>query len=207
MQNKILSRKKREQLRRRREILDAARDLFCARGYAEVSVRDIAERAECAVGTLYKFFEGKEALYAALVEDFFAGAADDMKAVLAARSDEAERLRAWIATKQRIFRENAPLLRLIFGETGLGGADGGAGLLPRIRARKRALVDDLAGVFAAGIDRGRFAPIAPPRLLALALDSLTTALLIDGLETAEPAPAPPDPDAILRILFANLMVS
>ncbi len=210
MPDKVLSRKKREQLRRRREILDAARDLFCARGFADVSIRDIAERAECAIGTLYKFFGGKEALYAALVEEFFAGAAEDLTAALAAEPEPVARLRGWIRAKDRIFRGNGPLIRLIAGETGVGGANAGAGLGQRLRARKRALVDGLAAVFAAGIDAGRFAPIAPSRLLAVALDSLTTALLVERLETeatdGRPT-APLDPETILPVFFAKLLVS
>jgi len=209
MPHKILPRKTRERHRRRREILDAARDLFCARGYADVSIREIAAEAECAIGTLYKFFGGKEALYAALVEEFFAGAAEDLAAALAAEAEPVARLRGWIRAKDRIFRENDPLLRLVAGETGVGGANAGADLGPRIRERKRALVDELAGVFAAGIVQGRFAPVAAPRLLAVALDSLTTALLVERLETgAAGEPAPPlDPDAILQVLFAGLLVA
>jgi len=57
------SRKEREQLQRRTEILQAALELFLQKGYHNVSMHEIAVRAEFAVGTLYKFFKNKDELY------------------------------------------------------------------------------------------------------------------------------------------------
>ena len=44
-----------------------ALDLFSQKGYHNVSMQEIAEKAEFAIGTLYKFFQNKEDLYKALV--------------------------------------------------------------------------------------------------------------------------------------------
>lgn len=57
MKKDKLSRKEREQLQRRAEILQAALELFSQKGYHNVSMHEIAARAEFAVGTLYKFFK------------------------------------------------------------------------------------------------------------------------------------------------------
>jgi AcrR family transcriptional regulator len=63
MKKDKLSRKEREQLQRRTEILQAALELFSQKGYHNVSMQEIAARAEFAVGTIYKFFKNKEELY------------------------------------------------------------------------------------------------------------------------------------------------
>ena len=55
-----LSRKERERLIRRQEILDAGLALFSEKGFHNVSMNEIAQKAEFAIGTLYKFFENKE---------------------------------------------------------------------------------------------------------------------------------------------------
>ncbi len=55
-------------LRRRDRILDAALDVFAARGYHEASVEEIAARAETSKGGLYFHFPGKQALFLALLE-------------------------------------------------------------------------------------------------------------------------------------------
>jgi len=48
------------QLRRRRRIVDAAVELAAQGGFDAVRLRDVAERSSVALGTLYKYFRGKE---------------------------------------------------------------------------------------------------------------------------------------------------
>ena len=57
-----------EQMRERRgRILEAARELLAERGYAAVTVRELAERCGVSVPTLYNRFESKDALIAEAV--------------------------------------------------------------------------------------------------------------------------------------------
>ena len=52
-----------------RKILDAAIAEFGERGFSESSIVSITSRAKVALGTFYTYFDSKEALFAALVED------------------------------------------------------------------------------------------------------------------------------------------
>ena len=52
----------------RERILEVAEALFAARGFAGTSMRDIAGAADLTAASLYNHFEGKEALYAAVLE-------------------------------------------------------------------------------------------------------------------------------------------
>jgi len=52
-----------------RKILDAARDEFGERGFSESSIVGITQRAGVALGTFYTYFDSKEAVFHALVED------------------------------------------------------------------------------------------------------------------------------------------
>ncbi|HET9982753.1 MAG TPA: TetR/AcrR family transcriptional regulator [Longimicrobiales bacterium] len=52
-------------------ILEAARDLFAQEGYERVSMRRLAQRVECAPGTLYLYFRDKDELLRAVVEESF----------------------------------------------------------------------------------------------------------------------------------------
>lgn len=54
----------------RRVLLDAAREVFAERGFAESSVADVVERAGSSVGSLYHHFGGKGELFLALWEDW-----------------------------------------------------------------------------------------------------------------------------------------
>lgn len=50
------------------EVLDAALDLFIARGFAATRVEDIAKRAGVSKGTVYLYFPSKEAIIEGLVQ-------------------------------------------------------------------------------------------------------------------------------------------
>ena len=52
-----------------RALLDAARAVFTARGFAEASIADIVERAGSSVGSLYHHFGGKSELFLALFQE------------------------------------------------------------------------------------------------------------------------------------------
>jgi AcrR family transcriptional regulator len=54
-----------------RAILDAARDLFVAEGYQNVSMRKIAERIEYSPAAIYGYFPSKDDIFFALAEEGF----------------------------------------------------------------------------------------------------------------------------------------
>ena len=53
---------------RRTEILDAAERLLVTRGYEQMAIRDLMDELQIAKGTVYHYFESKQALLEALVE-------------------------------------------------------------------------------------------------------------------------------------------
>lgn len=61
---------------RRDEILQAARAAFAERGYRETTLDDIAARAQVAKGTLYLYFDSKEAIFWQLLEAHIRGIYD-----------------------------------------------------------------------------------------------------------------------------------
>ena len=60
-------RRAREKRRRRREIMDAARQEFFERGFHRPTVDDVAARAQVSKGTIYLYFESKEEILAHLL--------------------------------------------------------------------------------------------------------------------------------------------
>ncbi|HEX9407911.1 MAG TPA: TetR/AcrR family transcriptional regulator [Thermoanaerobaculia bacterium] len=54
----------------RRQVLDAALDLFSHQGYRATTVRDIAEKAGVSTGNVYHHFEDKEAIFRTLLSEF-----------------------------------------------------------------------------------------------------------------------------------------
>ena len=65
----IRERQSRERDTVRRKILNAARTLFLNEGYANVSMRKIAEQIEYSPGAIYSYFTSKEDIFFALAEE------------------------------------------------------------------------------------------------------------------------------------------
>lgn len=58
----------------RAKLLDAARAVFAQRGLGAATVRDIVRETDLATGTFYNYFDDKEEIFGALLEDFSAKA-------------------------------------------------------------------------------------------------------------------------------------
>ncbi len=205
MENDKLPRREREKLRQRQEMLAAALDLFSEKGYHSVSMHEIAGKSEFAIGTLYKFFKNKEDLYKALVLEKSDKFHDAIMKAIEEPGDEIEKLRNYVRAKGQIFRDNVSMVRLYFAETRGASFNIMAGLDRQIREQYGQFLEALGSVFKSGIKRKRFAKIADPYHLAVALESLTNAFLFLWLEAPERHPYPENPDAILNILFKGLI--
>lgn len=189
MKKEKLTRREREKLRQRQEMLAAALELFSEKGYHNVSMHEIAEKSEFAIGTqCHKF------------HDAFVRAMEQSK-------DEVEQLRNYVRVKGEMFRNNLPFIRLYLAESRGVSYTVTPGLYAELRDKYHGILERLAAIFESGIRRGRFRAIADPYYLAVALDSAVNALHLLWLESPESYPYPEDPDAVLNIFFKELMES
>jgi TetR/AcrR family transcriptional regulator len=205
MKSEKIPRREREKLRQRQEMLTAALDLFSQKGYHSVSMHEIAEKAEFAIGTLYKFFQNKEDLYKALVLEHCNRFEDAITRAIEETDDEVEKLRSYIRVRLERFRANLPFVRLFLAERRGATFNVKAGLDEQMRKRYYAFLEKLASIFERGIGSKRFKNIAQPFQLAAALDSVIDALLLLWLDAPEHHPYPEDPDEILDIFFKGLV--
>ncbi len=75
----VAGRRALERARRKEEILLAARAVFAAQGLHRATVDAVAERAEVSKGTIYLYFESKEAILAELVLQALADLTDRLR--------------------------------------------------------------------------------------------------------------------------------
>jgi len=205
MENGTLPRREREKLRQRHDMLAAALDLFSQKGYHNVSMHEIAEKAEFAIGTLYKFFQNKEELYKALVLEQCDTFEDAVLRSMAGPEDEIEQLRNYIRTKGERFRDDLKFVRLFLAERRGASFNIKAGLDDEMRKRHYALQERLAAIFESGMENKRFRKIAAPFHLAVALDSTLDAFLLLWLDEPDRHPYPEDPDVILDVFLRGLI--
>lgn len=64
---KRLTRRERDEQRKRKEILAAALEIFAARGFHSTTMAQISKQSQYPLGTIYKYFPGKKEMYHDLV--------------------------------------------------------------------------------------------------------------------------------------------
>jgi len=122
MDKKELTRKERERLRHKKEILDKALRLFSEKGFHNVAMQEIAQISEFSVGTLYNLFESKEALFSELMNDCGENITTTLAAILDAPGTEAERLTNFILHAPTLLEKHAEFIKLYVSELGMHGA-------------------------------------------------------------------------------------
>lgn len=140
------------------EILAAALELFIERGYANTRAEDVAERAGISKGTLYLYFEHKEALFRAVVRENIVPLIASSRASLElSAAPSAELLRGFFDDwwKQFGMTPLAGILKLVIAET--------ASFPEVTRFFHDEVIEPSNQVFASilrrGIERGEFRPI------------------------------------------------
>ncbi len=95
---------------RRRELLDAARELFAAKGFEKTNVSDIAARAGVSQGTIYWYFKSKDELLMAVFEDWLAGLAQDYATIVSAPGTAQDHLARYAQAAARRMKEAEHLI-------------------------------------------------------------------------------------------------
>lgn len=145
---------------RPQEILEAALDCFSAKGFAATRMDDIAERAGVTKGTIYLYFQNKEAVFKALVrESIGTQIGQVLEQTRAFQGPAADLLRMVISTVGQILSstDRVVLPKIIVAE---------AGNFPELaRFYREEIIDKGLGVMSAviarGIERGEFRKVDP----------------------------------------------
>jgi AcrR family transcriptional regulator len=98
---------------RREEILRAALAVFARKGLAAAKISDVAQAAELSHGLVYHYFESKEAIYAALVEELFARVSADLDAIAARDGSPLARIRAFVEHRLARLAAEPEMFRLV----------------------------------------------------------------------------------------------
>lgn len=99
---------------KRARILEAAADLFLERGFAAVSMRDIAQAADVPQSLIHHYFGAKEALWQAVKDHFYAGYLAAQQALLDdADADFATFVDQSLRRRFRFFQDNPQVVKLL----------------------------------------------------------------------------------------------
>ena len=205
MYYKKLPRRERERLRRRNEMLAAALKLFSEKGYYNVSMHEIAQKAEFAIGTLYKFFRNKEDLYKTLIRSTAEEYHRILKDVLDQETDVLSSVKNYIAAKAEFFSDNFVTLRLYFAETQGASFNIKAGLDQDVRKLYNEIIEQLFSIFGKGIRDQVFCK-TDPHYMAVALDGIINSFLLSWMEDPKRHPYKKDVSIITDIFLSGVLI-
>jgi AcrR family transcriptional regulator len=202
MEAEGLTRKEREKMSHRSQILADALELFKEKGYHNVSMHEIAAKAEFSIGTLYKYFRSKEDLYSALIIEKAEAVSRVIDEVLSGKDDVENVVREYVNVKTRVFKENLVLVQLFFAEMQGGISFGNKADFVRVlRELHRREVKKVASLLEKGIRLKKFKKFDPYRL-SVALGGLIDGFMHNWLENPDGHPYELNASFIME-LFLN----
>lgn len=176
MPKKQTSRKERERLQRRSEIIGIALKLFSEHGFHNVSMQQIAESSEFAVGTLYNFFENKEALFEELVNNTGQQVLKEFLEILNGPGNEKELLSNFINHQPEFLEKHYCVLKLYFSEIGAKSLK--YSKIHDVHDIHTTIDSKLTEIIKKGIKKGFFRKV-DPEIAAKSLGALIETLTVD----------------------------
>jgi AcrR family transcriptional regulator len=99
---------------RRKQLLEAAQEVFVAQGYHAAAMDDIAERAGVSKPVLYQHFPGKLELYLALLDTHCDAILDRMRAAMSSSTDNKVRVAAATRAYFEFIDHESEAFRLVY---------------------------------------------------------------------------------------------
>lgn len=155
------SRRERRKAQTRRQLLDASRALFVARGYDATRPQDIARAADVAAGTFYLHFEDKRAAFLAFTDEATAELMEGVRARAAGARDFEQGLLRSLEAIVDYSAAHPGVLAAAFADAGVLAAGAAAGVPLRER-----LAQTLAQALREGMQRGELRDDYDPGVIA-----------------------------------------
>jgi AcrR family transcriptional regulator len=117
------SRLSRSQAERRHRVLTAAMELADEGGYEAVQMRDVAARADVALGTIYRYFPSKDILLAGVLVEWIAGLEQRTRDATPPGATTSERMIAMLGEGFDVIAEYPLLARAVLQAMVAGGSE------------------------------------------------------------------------------------
>jgi AcrR family transcriptional regulator len=171
-----VERRAREQEARRELILRAAKATFAEKGLAATTIEDIAQRAEIAKGTIYRYFKSKEDVYHVVVEQGLTRLAQRFRASIDSGVPADENLRRVAQAYLDFYREEADYFWICY-FSGTHDPAGGSPMTEAVRSAGGACIGQVAQVVQRGIESGVFKAGLDPMEAAVLMWSASSGII------------------------------
>ncbi len=203
IQAEKISRKEREYLAHREEILLAAERVFAAKGFFSTTMSDIAREAEFGTGTLYKYFKSKEELYFTLIDEKVEEINRLVKTELSQKTSAVERIKKVLGHEFEFFERNRDFFRIYTSERSRFEWTVKDELGKGIHEKMVAYINLLAEVMRQGIEEREFRSLNPLDL-AHALVGIVNSFVFEWMISRESYPLMSKQDTVLEIFLGGV---
>ena len=206
METEGISRKEREYLAHREEILSAAEKVFAAKGFFPTTMSDIARKAEFGTGTLYKYFKSKEELYFTLIEEKVEEINRLVNAELSQKTSALERIRKVLGLQFEFIERNRDFFRIYISERNRFEWTVKDDLGKGLHEKMVTYIHILAEVMRQGIKEGEFKSMNPMDL-AHALVGMVNSFVFEWLISREDYPLISKLDTVLEVFLGGAVLT
>ena len=192
-----------EKAGRRTDILAAAKKVFARKGYHATTIADIAKAAKLSYGSIYWYFDSKDALFHALMEAEGQALRDHVNEAMVstpARGSPDAAFRAAVQTTFEFFESDRALVKLLFRDSyALGDR-----FEKHLFGIFKAFISDIEKIVADAQRRGLIIE-APPRMVACSVATLVGQIAHRRLVTDDGLSAEVAADFVVSLLLNGLL--
>jgi TetR/AcrR family transcriptional regulator len=198
-----LSRKRREYLNRRADILSAAEKVFAAKGFYGSSMDEIARRAEFGTGSLYKYFKGKKDLYFSLINEKVGEVTGLVRVELDKDCSPMDKIESVLRLQLGFFQRNRDFFKIYISERNRFEWTIKDDLGKGVHEKFLAYIGDLEEVMRAGIVKGQFEEM-DPRDMAHAFVGIVNSFMFEWIMSPKAYSLVSKAPAIVDIFFQGV---
>ncbi len=195
-----MSRKERERLTHREEILRAAEKIFAAKGFFQSTMNEIARAAEFGTGTLYKYFKSKEDLYFTLIDEKTEEISHLVQKELHRQGSATERIRNVLFLQLEFMERNRDFFRIYTSEGSRFEWSVQNDCGKRVHEKMVNYIHLLAEVFQQGIEANELKPFDPLDM-AHAFEGIVHSFIFEWLISPTSYPLVSKGEVILEIFL------
>jgi AcrR family transcriptional regulator len=179
---KKLSRREQEKQDRMRYIYNIAEELFSRKGYFKVKMKEIAQKTEFALATLYRFFQSKESLYRKMISHRLEEMLAKIKEEMNLASSNLKKIDKFIEAKLTFLHQHKEFIPIFLSQTcGSYSAEEQKSLQKQNTIQWNKLIDNLSQIIEKAIKEGKVRYIDPLKF-AFIIDHMTNAVTYNWLE-------------------------
>lgn len=202
--NTNLTRKERERIARRDEILRAARKVFSERGFAGATLDEIAMAAEFGKGTIYNYFSSKEELFVSVMLTGMGRFREFVQQAIATQSSSKAKIETFVDASFEFFEMHQHLFSILELERYNLARSLNEEMFERFCQQETRLHDFLHQIFKEGIRKREFKKLDSQKL-SEALFGLIHVTMIRAIREPDTHDTKEDAQFIKKLFFQGIL--